>query len=116
MTVTLALDCVFESFPTIFLFAMCISTLFCLLVVVICKKKHINTLNRFEWAPPTYLFDQVPGEAMIGGELQAHLGIDVRGGLAAAAHDQRELQAVGGSDLHGLGLHVADAGAGAGLT
>lgn len=53
---------------------------------------------------------------MIGGELQAHLGVDVRGGLAAAAHDQRELQAVGGSDLHGLGLHVADAGAGAGLT
>lgn len=35
-----------------------------------------------------YLFDQVPGEAMIGGELQAHLRVNVRGGLTAAAHDQ----------------------------
>lgn len=72
-------------------------------------------MTRFQWAPPTYLFDQVPGEAVIGGELQAHLGIDVRGGLAAAAHHQGELEAVGGSDLHGLSLHVADAGAGARL-
>lgn len=73
-------------------------------------------MTLFEWAPPTYLFDQVPGEAMIGGELQAHLRVDVRGRLAAAAHYQRELEAVGGSDLHGLSLHIADAGAGTGLT
>lgn len=63
-----------------------------------------------------YLFDQVPGEAVIGRELQAHLGIDVRGRLTAATHHKRELEAVGGSDLHGLSLHVADAGARAGLT
>lgn len=62
-----------------------------------------------------HLFDQVPGEAVIGGEFQADLSVDVRGGLAAAAHDQRELQAVGGSDLHGLSLYVADAGTRAGL-
>lgn len=35
-----------------------------------------------------YLFNQVPGEAMIGGELQANLCVNVRGGLTAAAHDQ----------------------------
>lgn len=59
----------------------------------------------------SYLFDQVPGEAVIGGELQADLGVDVRGGLSATAHDQRELQAVGGSDLHRLSFHITDAGA-----
>ena len=64
----------------------------------------------------SYLFDQVPGEAVVGGELQAHLRVDVGRGLAAAAHDQGELQRVGRPDLHGLGLHVADAGAGAGLS
>ena len=63
-----------------------------------------------------YLFDQVPGEAVIGGELQADLGVDVGGGLSAAAHHQGDLQAVGRPDLHGLGLHVAQAGAGAGLS
>lgn len=35
-----------------------------------------------------YLFDQVPGEAVIGGELQADLSVNVRGGLAATAHDK----------------------------
>lgn len=58
----------------------------------------------------------MPGEAVIGGELQTHLGIDVRRRLTAAAHHQRELEAVGSSDLHWLSLHVADAGARAGLT
>lgn len=52
---------------------------------------------------------------MIGGEFQADLSVDVGGGLAAAAHDQRELQAVGGANLHGLSFHVTDAGARAGL-
>lgn len=47
-----------------------------------------------------HLLDQVPGEAMIGGELQADLRVDVRGGLTAAAHDQGELQTVRGSNLH----------------
>jgi len=37
---------------------------------------------------PPHLFDQVPGEAVIGGELQADLSVNVRGGLAAAAHNQ----------------------------
>ena len=63
-----------------------------------------------------HLLDQVPGKAVVGGELQADLGVDVGGGLAAAAHHQGELQAVGRSDLHGLGLHVAQAGARAGLS
>jgi len=53
---------------------------------------------------------------VIGGELQADLRVDVGRGLPSAAHHQGELQAVGGSDLHGLGLHVAQAGAGARLT
>lgn len=35
-----------------------------------------------------HLFDQVPGQAMIGGELQADLCVDVGGGVSAAAHDQ----------------------------
>lgn len=64
---------------------------------------------------PPHLFDQVPCEAVIGGELQADLGVDVRGGVPAAAHDQRELQTVGGSDLHRLSFHVSDTGAGTGL-
>lgn len=53
---------------------------------------------------------------MIGRKFQADLSVDVRGWFPAAAHDQRELQTVRGSDLHGLGLHVTDDGAGAGLT
>lgn len=57
----------------------------------------------------------MPGEAVIGGEFQADLSVNVGGGLAAAAHDQRELQAVGGSDLHGLSFYVTDAGTRAGL-
>lgn len=63
----------------------------------------------------SYFFDQVPGEAVIGGKLQADLSVNVWGGLSATAHDQRELQAVGGSDLHRLSFHVTDAGARAGL-
>lgn len=53
---------------------------------------------------------------MIGGEFQADLRVDVRGGLAAAAHDQGELEGVGRPDLHGLRLHIAQAGPGAGLS
>lgn len=53
---------------------------------------------------------------MVGGKFQADLSVDVRGRFAAAAHDQRELQTVRSSDLHGLGLHVTDDGARAGLT
>lgn len=63
-----------------------------------------------------HLFDQVPSEAVIRGELQANLCVNVRGGLAAAAHDQWELQTVRGSDLHRLSFHITDAGARAGLT
>lgn len=36
----------------------------------------------------SYFFDQVPSEAMIGGEFQADLSVNVRGGITAAAHDQ----------------------------
>lgn len=39
----------------------------------------------------TYFFDQVPGEAVIGGEFQADLSVNVRWRLAAAPHDQWEL-------------------------
>lgn len=53
---------------------------------------------------------------MIGRKFQADLSVDVRGRFAAAAHDQWELQTVWGSNLHGLGLHVTDDGARAGLT
>lgn len=63
-----------------------------------------------------YLFDQVPGEAVIGGEFQADLCVNVRGGFTTTAHDQWELQTVGSSDLHWLGLHVTNTGARAGLT
>lgn len=58
----------------------------------------------------------MPGEAVIGGELQADLRVNVRGRLAAAAHDQWELQTVRGSDLHRLSFHITNAGARAGLT
>lgn len=53
---------------------------------------------------------------MIGGKLQAHLGVDVRGGVAAAAHYQGELQTVGGADLHRLGFNITDTESGTGLT
>lgn len=48
------------------------------------KNVHVNY---FKQALP-YFFDQVPGEAVIGGELQADLSVNVWGGLATTAHDQ----------------------------
>lgn len=50
---------------------------------------HLTRGTKLFHAP--YLFDQVPGEAVIGGELKADLGVNVGGRLAATAHDQREL-------------------------
>lgn len=63
-----------------------------------------------------YLFDQVPRESVISGELQTDLSVNVRGGFAATAHDKRELQTVGRSDLHRLSLNVTDTRARTGLT
>lgn len=71
--------------------------------------------DKGEYLSP-YFFDQVPSEAVIGGEFQADLSVNMRGGIAAAAHDQWELQTVGGSDLHGLSFHITDTGARAWLT
>ena len=58
------------------------------------NKRGSNVNNHLTWGTrlntfhAPYLFDQVPGEAVIGGELQADLSVNVRGGLAATAHDQ----------------------------
>ncbi len=52
----------------------------------------------------------MPSQAVIGGELQPDLSVDVRRRFASAAHDQRELDHVGRADLHGLCFHIADTG------
>lgn len=57
----------------------------------------------------------MPGETVICGELQTDLSVNVRGGLPSTAHDQWELQTVGGANLHWLSFHVSDTGAWAGL-
>lgn len=84
------------------------------------KKSDVNNTqtwgNKGTTFHSPYLFDQVPGEAMIGGELQADLRVNVRRGLAATTHDQWELQTVRGADLHGLSFHITNTGARAGLT
>lgn len=58
----------------------------------------------------SHLFDEMPSQAVIGGELQPDLSVDVRRRFASAAHDQRELDHVGRADLHGLCFHIADTG------
>lgn len=57
-----------------------------------------------------HLLNKMPREAMVGGVLQFHLVVHMRGEGLTTAHHQVELYHIGSSNLHGLGLHVAHAG------
>lgn len=77
--------------------------------------EHIatHTCSSLSSTSSSHLFDQMPSQAMIGGKFQPNLSVNVRGWLSATAHDQRELDHIRRSDLHGLSFHVANTGSGA---
>lgn len=54
-----------------------------------------------------YLQYKMPGQAMVGGILQADLVVHVQCKRLSTAHHQVELQHVGSPNLHGLGFNVA---------